>query len=73
MSITLRVNDNELFAIKNYAKLHGISVSDAVRGAILERIEDELDISIAMKAYQDWQNDNKKTFSMDEVQRELAL
>jgi len=73
VSITLRVNDNELFAIKNYAKLHGISVSDAVRGAILERIEDELDISIAMKAYQDWQNDNKKTFSMDEVQRELAL
>lgn len=73
MSITLRVSDNEMIAIKNYAELHGITVSDAVRVAIMERIEDELDMEIAGQAYAEWQKDGKRTFSMDETQRELGL
>ena len=73
MAITLRVNDEELAAIKNYAELHGKTVSDAVRTAILERIEDELDIEIAKCAYAEWEKDGKRTFSMDEAREALGL
>ena len=71
--ITLRVSGNELAAIKSYAKLHGKTVSDTVRAAILEKIEDEFDAKIAEQAYAEWINDSKKTFSLDEVQKELGL
>jgi len=73
MSITLRVSDSEMLAIKNYAEMHGISVSDAVRRAIMDKIEDEIDFDIAKKAYAEWEADNKKTYSMASVQKELGF
>ena len=73
MPITIRVTDNELAAIKGYAALHGVSVSDVVRTAVLERIEDELDIKIAETAYAEWIADGKKTYTLDEVEEELDL
>jgi hypothetical protein len=73
MAITLRVNDDEMAAIKSYAELQGVTVSNAVRTAILERIEDEMDIEIALRAYNEWKKDGKKTFSMDEAQKALGL
>jgi len=73
MVITLRVNDDELKLIKSYAKLHGVTVSDVVRTAIMERIEDELNIRIANDAYEKWAADDKKTYSMNEVMKESKL
>ncbi|MDR0311223.1 MAG: DUF6290 family protein [Acidobacteriota bacterium] len=73
MSLTIRVTDNELAAIKGYAALHGMNVSDAVRTAILERIEDELDIEIAKQAYAEWAADGKKTYTLDDIEGELRL
>ena len=52
MSISLRVTEEEMAVIKSYADLHGTTVSDAVRGAILEKIEDEFDIKIFDEAMQ---------------------
>ena len=62
-----------MLAIKNYAEMHGISVSDAVRRAIMDKIEDEIDFDIAKKAYAEWEADNKKTYSMASVQKELGF
>lgn len=68
MSIRLRVSENELAAIRGYAELHGLTVSGAVRSAILERIENELDVKIAEQAYSEWIKEGKKTYSIKEVQ-----
>ena len=73
MSIRLRVSESELAAIRGYAELHGLTVSDAVRSAILDRIENELDVKIAEQAYSEWINEGKKTYSMEEVKKELGL
>jgi predicted transcriptional regulator len=42
MSISLRLAEEESNLIKSYAALHGISVTELVRQAVLERIEDEV-------------------------------
>lgn len=54
MTISLRLAEEESNLIKSYAALHGISVSELVRQAVLERIEDEYDLQIfdeAMKKH----------------------
>ena len=43
MSISIRLSDNELAAIKDYAAAYGMTVSECIRRAVLEQIETEYD------------------------------
>jgi len=66
MSISLRLAEEEAELIKSYAALHGISVSELVRQAVLDRIEDEYDLQIfdeAMKKHRK----NPVTYTHDEL------
>ena len=72
MSLTVRMSDGDMDLIKNYAAMKGASVSDVMRKAIMEKIEDEIDLEAykrAMAAYQA----NPITYSQDEVERVLGL
>lgn len=72
MSISIRLTNGELAAIKDYASAYGITVSECIRNAVLERIEDEYDL----KAYEDAMDEYKKnpvSYSLDEVEKELGL
>ena len=51
MSISIRMNDKELEIIKKYTELNGTTVSEVMRKAILEKIEDEFDIFLYEKAF----------------------
>ena len=54
MTVSLRLNDADAMLIKKYAEMKGQSVSDIIRQSVLERIEDEFDLSAyeaAMKEY----------------------
>lgn len=70
MTISLRLNDDELQLFKKYAALHGISVSELVRQSVLERIEDEFDLAAYEKAMEEYR-DNPVTYSHEEVCRML--
>ena len=72
MSISLRLSDEDTMLIRNYAKLHNISLSDLFRQAVLEKIEDEYDLQCYEKAMQNYRTDSE-TYSLDEVERELGL
>ena len=72
MTMTLRMNEEDSRLIKDYAKLHGITVSDFMRRAALEKIEDELDIRAAEKAYAEYLAD-PVTYSLDEIEKEFGL
>lgn len=72
MTITVRMGDEETRLIKDYARLHGITVSDFMRRAALEKIEDELDIRAAEKAYAEYLAD-PVTYSLDEIEKEFGL
>ncbi len=72
MTMTVRMGDEETRLIKDYAKLHGITVSDFMRRAALEKIEDELDIRAAERAYAEYLAD-PVTYSLDEIEKEFGL
>jgi len=72
MSVSIRINDKELELIKKYADLNGTTVSDVMRNAILEKIEDEFDIFLFDKAYKAYE-ENPKTYSLEEASELLGL
>lgn len=72
MAISLRLSEADSRLIRSYASLKGISVSELVRSAVMERIEDEFDL----KAYENAMAEHQKnpvTYSLDDIERELGL
>lgn len=57
MSISVRLNKDDTELFKSYAKLNNISVSELVRRAVTEKIEDEYDIQVANEAYEEFLKD----------------
>lgn len=72
MSFSIRFNDEEEKLFKSYAKLHGISLGEALKRALLEKIEDEYDIALAEKAHNEHIKD-PETISHEDLMRELNL
>ena len=72
MTMTLRINEEDSQLIRDYARLHGITVSEFLRRAALEKIEDELDIRAAEKAYADYLAD-PVTYSHEAIMKEFGL
>ena len=72
MTISVRLNDKDTDLIKAYAKLNNISISDLVRNAILEKIEDEYDLQCYYEAMEDFRK-NPKTYSTDELKKMMEL
>ncbi len=72
MSVSLRLNQSEESLFRQYAALRGITVSEMIRKAVLERIEDEYDMACYEKALAEFKKD-PQTFTLDEVEKELGL
>ena len=72
MTISVRLNDKDTELIKAYAKLNNISISDLVRNAILEKIEDEYDLQCYYEAMEDFRK-NPKTYSTEELKKMMEL
>ena len=72
MTISLRLNEEDGKLIKSYAELNGMSISELVRQAVLEHIEEKYDLQAYEKALQAYHAD-PVTYSQEEVERELGL
>ncbi|MCI9038974.1 MAG: ribbon-helix-helix protein, CopG family [Clostridia bacterium] len=72
MTISVRLSDKDTELIKAYAEMNNISLSDLIRNAVLEKIEDEYDLECYKKAMEDYKK-NPKTYTMEEVKKELEL
>lgn len=72
MTISVRLNDKDTELIKAYADMNNISLSDLIRNAVIEKIEDEYDLESYNKAIEEYRK-NPKTYSMEEVKEELGL
>lgn len=72
MSVPIRVNDKELQLIKKYAELSGTTVSEVLRNAILEKIENDFDIFLYKKAYEAYKS-NPKTYTRKEASKILGF
>ncbi len=65
-TMTIRLNESEKSLISDYAKTFGVSASEFVRTAVIERIEDELDLRDWYEAKAEYDAD-PVTFSADEI------
>ena len=72
MKYSIRLNDEEEKLFKSYVKLHGCSLSEALKRALLEKIEDEQDIALAELEHIKYLKD-PETNSHEELMKELNL
>jgi len=64
--MTVRLEEREKALIDGYARTFGVSISEFVRGSVLDRIEDELDIVAWREAKAEFDAD-PITVTADEV------
>ncbi len=72
MTISIRLNEEDAKLIKSYAKLNKTTISEFVRNAIMEKIEDEYDLECYYKAKKEF-DENPKTYTLEEIKKELGL
>ena len=72
MTISIRLNEEDAKLIKSYAKLNKTTISEFVRNAIMEKIEDEYDLDCYYKAMEEFKK-NPKTYTHEEVKRMLNI
>jgi uncharacterized protein (DUF1778 family) len=66
MAISVRVNEADEKLIKKYAEMKRQTVSDVLRDAILEKIEDEIDIETYRRVMEEHRK-NPVTYSHEEA------
>ena len=73
MAFSIRLTSEEKALAESYAKLHAISLGEAFKRALFERIEDEYDIAVANEAYKEYLNSGCKSTPVADFWRELEL
>jgi predicted DNA-binding protein len=73
MSFSIRLTDEEKQLAESYAKIHGISVGEAFKRALFERIEDEYDLAVAEEAHDEYVKSGKKSRPISKLWKELDL
>ena len=59
MTISVRLSDKESKLIKAYADMNNISVSDLIRNAVIEKIEEEYDLKTYYEAMEEYKKNPK--------------
>ena len=73
MSYSIRFTEKERKLADSYAKLHGISLSEALKSALFEKIEDEYDLAIAEEAHNEYVKSGMKSRPIEELYKEIDL
>lgn len=71
MAFSIRLSEEERALAESYAKLHSMSLAEAFKRALFERIEDEYDIIVANEAYKDYVASGCKSTPIADFWREL--
>lgn len=71
MSFSIRMTTEERKLAESYAKLHAISLGEAFKKALFEKIEDEYDVAVAKEAYEDYVASGYKSTPIEDFWREL--
>lgn len=70
-TVSLRLNDKDDTLIRKYAELHNMDLSTFIRQAVIEKIEDEYDLTLFNKVWEE-EKDNERT-AHDDLKKELGL
>ena len=69
-TMTMRVNDADAAVVRKFARFEGKSISDFIRDAVFEKIEDQQDLATLRAAVAE---DDGTRYTHDEVLAELGL
>ena len=73
MSFSHRLTEEERKLAESYARLHSMSLGDAFKKALFEKIEDEYDLTLAEEAYTEYVADGKESRPIEDLWKELDL
>ena len=73
MAFSIRLTDEEKKLADSYAKLRAMSVGEAFKRALFEKIEDEYDVAVAEEAHQDYLKSGKKSRPAGALWKDLGI
>lgn len=73
MAFSIRLTEEEKSLAESYAKFHSMSLGEAFKRALFEKIEDEYDITVANEAYNDYVKSENKSKPISDLWKELDL
>ena len=73
MAFSIRLTEEEKSLAESYAKIHAMSLGEAFKRALFERIEDEYDVTGGREAYDEYAKNGKKSRPISELWKELDL
>lgn len=73
MAFSIRLTPEERQLAEAYAKLHSISMGEAFKKAFFEKLEDEYDLAVGKKAYDEYVKGGKVSRPIDDLWNECDL
>ncbi len=73
MAFSIRMTEEERQLAESYSKLHSLSLAEAFKSALFEKIEDEFDITVGKEAYSEYLAEGKKSRPISELWKECDL
>ena len=73
MSFSIRLTEQERNLADSYARLHSISLSEAFKQALFEKIEDEYDIAVYDEAYAEYEKSGQKSRPIEDLWEDMEL
>lgn len=71
-TFSIRVTSEEDKLVRTFAKVKGVSLNELFKEAVLEQIEEEIDLVAYNKALEEF-NENPVTYTHEEVLKELGI
>lgn len=73
MAFSIRLTEQEKELAESYAKMHSLSLGEAFKRALFEKIEDEYDLKVYNEAYSEYIASGKKSTPIEELWKELDI
>lgn len=73
MAFSIRLSEEEQKLASSYARLHSMSMGEAFKQALFEKIEEEFDVAVAQEAYDEYVREGKRSRPFSELKKELGL
>ena len=73
MAFSIRLSEEERQLADSYAKLHSMSMGEAFKRALFDKIEEDYDITAAEEGYGEYKCRGKKSRPVGEFWKELDL
>ena len=73
MVFSIRLTVQEKKIVESYVRMHSISLGEAFKQALFEKIEDEYDITVCEEALKEYEASGRKSRPIEELWQELGI